>query len=188
MLQVLMFLLAAILVIVDQVTKYLAVYFLKDQPAVPLWTGVFELQYCENPGIAFSLLENQRWIFIPITFVVMVLLIVMMLCSDLRQYKLFSFSCALILAGGIGNLIDRVAYGYVVDFLYFKLIDFPIFNFADCCVVVGAILLFAFLLFGCSDSDFGSVRSLIFGSKASGKEIAHDDRNENLDNSSDGEG
>ncbi len=183
MLTVWMFLLSAALIIIDQVTKALAVAFLKEQPALPLWEGVFELQYCENPGIAFSLLENQRWLFIPLTCIVMILLIIMLLRSDLRHSKMFSFSGALILAGGIGNLIDRIAYKYVVDFLYFKLIDFPIFNFADCCVVIGAILLFAYLLFGCKDSDFSNLKGLIFGSTSTTKEQTNDDRDQNVDHS-----
>lgn len=181
MLSVWMFILSAVLIAVDQVTKQLAVFFLKDQPAIPLWEGVFEFRYCENPGIAFSLLENQRLLFIPATCLVMIVLVIMMLRSDLRHSKLFSLSCAMILAGGIGNLIDRIAYKYVIDFLYFKLIDFPIFNFADCCVVIGAILLFAYLLFGCKDSDFTSLKSLIFGTKSTAKELRDDDRNQDLD-------
>ena len=181
MLTVWMFVLSAVLVVIDQVTKSLAVSFLKDQPALALWEGVFELQYCENPGIAFSLLENQRWLFIPATCLVMIVLIIMLIRSDLRHSKIFSLSCALILAGGIGNLIDRIAYKYVIDFLYFKLIDFPIFNFADCCVVVGAILLFAYLLFGCNDSDFSSLKGLIFGTKSNAKESPDDDRSKDVD-------
>ena len=181
MLTVWMFVLSAVLVVIDQVTKSLAVSFLKDQPALALWEGVFELQYCENPGIAFSLLENQRWLFIPATCLVMIVLIIMLIRSDLRHSTIFSLSCALILAGGIGNLIDRIAYKYVIDFLYFKLIDFPIFNFADCCVVVGAILLFAYLLFGCNDSDFSSLKGLIFGTKSNAKELLDDDRSKDVD-------
>lgn len=182
-LQILPFIAAMILVTADQLTKFLAIHYLKGQPAYPLWEGVFEFQYCENPGIAFSLLEHKQWLFIPATCLVMLLLTVMILRSDLRRSKLFTFSCALILAGGVGNLIDRIAYGYVVDFLYFKLIDFPIFNFADCCVVVGAIVLFAFLMFGCKDSDFNNLRGLIFGSQTRAKETTNDDRNESLDDS-----
>ncbi len=183
MLQIVMLVFSVVLVVIDQLTKSWAVLNLKDQPAIPLWRGVFELQYCENPGIAFSLLENQRWIFIPATCLVMILLLIMLLRSDLRHSKLFSLGCAMILAGGIGNLIDRVAYKYVIDFLYFKLIDFPIFNFADCCVVVGAIILFAYLMFGCKDSDFNNLRGLIIGSKTRAKELTNDDRNKNVDDS-----
>ena len=183
MLTIWMFLLSVILVVIDQVTKALAVMFLKNNPAFPLWEGVFELQYCENPGIAFSLLENQRWLFIPATCIVMAALVVMLIRSDLRHSKIFSASCALILAGGIGNLIDRIAYKYVIDFLYFKLIDFPIFNFADCCVVVGAILLFAYLLFGCKESDFPSFKGLLLGTTQKEKEQHNDDRNQDVDHS-----
>ncbi len=188
MLTVVMFLLSGVLVGIDQITKLLAVDHLKNQPAIPLWEGVFELQYCENTGVAFSLLEGQRWIFIPMTCLVIVLLTVMLLRSDLRHAWPFSLSCALVLAGGIGNLIDRIAYGYVVDFLYVKLIDFPIFNFADCCVVVGAILLFAYLLFGCKDIDAIGLRGMVIGSKKVGKEHAHDSANDSMDCPDRGEG
>lgn len=183
MLQIAMLLLSVGLVAIDQFTKSWAVMHLKDQAAIPLWRGVFELQYCENPGIAFSLLEHQRWIFIPTTCAVMILLVIMLLRSDLRHSKIFSLGCAMILAGGIGNLIDRIAYQYVIDFLYFKLIDFPIFNFADCCVVIGAIILFAYLMFGCKDSDLNNLCGLIFGSKTCTKELANDDRNQNMEDS-----
>lgn len=184
MLTVWMFVLSAVLVVIDQVTKALAVTFLKDQPAFPLWKGVFEFQYCENPGIAFSLLEDQRWLFIPATCLVMLVMIIMLIRSDLRHSKLFSLSCALVLAGGLGNLIDRIAYKYVIDFLYFKLIDFPIFNFADCCVVIGAFLLFGYLMFGCKDSDLDNLRGIIFGSKNQSKELFDDDRDQDVDRSS----
>jgi signal peptidase II len=182
MLAVWMFFLSACLVIIDQLTKWFAAVFLKSQPPISVWTDVFELRYCENPGIAFSLLENQRWVFIPMTCLIMALLIVMILRSDLRHSRMFSISCALILSGGIGNLIDRIAYKYVIDFLYFKLIDFPIFNFADCCVVVGAILLFVYLIFICKDSDITGFKGLIFGSKPLVKESKNDDRDKNVDN------
>ncbi len=184
MLAIWMFIVSAVLVFFDQLTKNMAVMYLKNEPAIPLWENVFELQYCENPGIAFSLLENQRWVFIPMTCVVIILFCVMLIKSDLRHSKLFSLSCALVLAGGVGNLIDRIAYKYVIDFLYFKLIDFPIFNFADCCVVIGAILLFIYLIFGCKGSDFPTLRGLIIGTKSATKEKPNDSGNQNVDSSS----
>jgi signal peptidase II len=113
----------------------------------------------------------------------MALLAVMLLRSDLRHSKMFSISCAMILGGGVGNLIDRLTYKYVVDFLYFELIDFPIFNFADCCVVVGAILLFVYILFICKESDISSLRGVVFGSKRNKKEQHDDNRDEDLDGS-----
>ena len=126
---------------------------------------MLELQYCENPGVAFSLLEHQEWIFVPVTVLAMVVMMAVLIRSRLCQNLLFRMSCILIIAGGIGNLIDRVALGYVVDFIYFKIIDFPIFNFADCCVVVGACLLVAYLLFVYKEREGESLLSLFFGIK-----------------------
>lgn len=162
----------ALLVTADQWTKYLAVAHLKGQEAIALWPGVFELTYRENPGVAFSLLENQRWIFIPVTVMVMAAVLLALIRSPLRKRWMFRLGCSMILAGGIGNLIDRIAYGYVVDFLYFKLIDFPVFNVADCCVVVGAIVFFVFLLFFCKEANDLPLRTLFFGIV---KKDKHDD-------------
>lgn len=159
------------LVVVDQLTKIWAVTQLHlSNRVISVVDGVFELRYAENPGVAFSMLEGQRWIFIPITIVFAVAVFVMMLRSPLRRYRLFNLTCVLILAGAIGNLIDRITYGYVVDFLYFRLIDFPIFNFADCCVVIGAVLLFVFVLFVMKEDDDTPLRTLFFGIEKKSKE------------------
>ncbi|MBQ8683321.1 MAG: signal peptidase II [Clostridia bacterium] len=171
MLQVMYFVIAAVLVGIDQLTKLWAASRL-NSPAGPiaLIPGVFELRYCENRGVAFSLLEGQRWLFIPLTLLTSALIVLILLRSTQRHRFLFSFSCSLVLAGGIGNLIDRIAYGYVIDFLYVKLIDFPIFNFADCCVVVGAFLLFGFLLFGLKGEEDTPLRTLLLGIPVRAKE------------------
>ena len=89
----------------------------------------------------------MRWIYIPLSIILTVVLVWLLAKSPLRQNGLFRFSCYLCLAGAIGNMIDRIALGYVVDFLYFKLIDFPIFNIADCYVVIATFLLAFFILF-----------------------------------------
>jgi signal peptidase II len=116
------------------------------------------------------MLEGQRWVFIPITLFISGVLLIMMLRSPLRRYQLFNITCVLVLAGAIGNLIDRIAYGYVIDFLYFRLIDSPIFNFADCCVVIGAVLLFVFVLFVMKEDDEMPLRTLFFGIEKKSKE------------------
>ena len=183
MLCVVSFLLAIVLVVIDQFTKQLAITHLMFQEPIPIIENVFSLQFRINTGIAMSMLEGERWLILPITCVVMALLAVMLLRSDLRHSKMFSISCAMILGGGVGNLIDRLTYKYVVDFLYFELIDFPIFNFADCCVVVGAILLFVYILFICKESDISSLRGVVFGSKRNKKEQHDDNRDEDLDGS-----
>lgn len=156
-------LLSAVLVGVDQLTKYYAVLFLKDQTPLVVWSQVFELQYHENNGIAFSMFAGLQWMIIPITVIAMAFIFVILWRSILNRYRLFRVSCILILAGGIGNLIDRAVFGYVVDFLYFRLINFPVFNFADCCVVIGAILLMVFIFFVCKEDDETPLRTVLFG-------------------------
>ena len=159
------------LIAIDQITKLWAVSQLHQADRViSIIDGVFELRYTENPGVAFSMLEGQRWIFIPITVLIGGCILIMMLRSPLRRYKLFNITSVLILSGAIGNLIDRIAYGYVIDFLYFRLIDFPIFNFADCCVVIGAFLLFFFVLFGMKEEENTPLLTLFFGINEKNKE------------------
>lgn len=159
-----MFLITGLLIGIDQITKIWAQTQLHQADRViPVIDGVFEFHYAENTGVAFSLLEGHRWIFIPVTIFVGGMILLMMLRSPLRRYRLFQVTCVLILSGAIGNLIDRIAYGYVIDFLYFRLIDFPVFNFADCCVVIGSILLFIFVLFVMKEDDEMPLCTLFFG-------------------------
>lgn len=157
------------LVGVDQLTKYYAVLFLKEQPSVVLWDNVFELKYIPNDGIAFSLFEGYYWLIIPITALAMVFVFILLWRSSLSRHWMFKTSCILILAGGVGNLIDRVVFGYVVDFLYFRLIDFPVFNVADCFVVIGAAVLIIFVLFVYKDDEEVPLRTLLFGVQKKGK-------------------
>lgn len=140
---------ASILLLIglDQFTKYLAVIFLKGTEGVALIPNVFELVYVENKGAAFGIMQGGRWIFIVLTGLVLAAMLVLVLRGKFRSYPWMNVASTLIIAGGIGNLIDRIAYGYVVDFLYVKLINFPVFNVADCCVVIGAILLLILFLF-----------------------------------------
>ena len=147
MLQFILLLATAVLVGIDQLTKYLVTSNMQLGQSIPVIDGVFELLYHRNPGAAFGILPNQRWIFITFTFIVMLVILVILMSGKFRKYKLANAAGVLILAGGIGNMIDRLASGYVVDFLYAKFINFPIFNFADCCVVIGAALLLVAFLF-----------------------------------------
>lgn len=154
---------AAILILLDQFSKLWAVAQLKDGTVMPVIEGVFEFRYTENHGVAFSMLQGQRWLFIPLTILVALVIMIVMFRSPLRKRLLFSTTCVLIFSGAVGNLIDRITYGYVIDFLYFRLIDFPIFNFADCCVVVGSVLMFLFVLFGMKGEEDTPLRTLFFG-------------------------
>ena len=136
-----------ILVAADQLTKYWASTSLIHQ-AIELIPGVFEFHYVENRGAAFGILQNQQWFFIIGTIIMMFVLVSMYRKFPLEKRCFWlRVSCMMIISGAIGNLIDRVKMQYVVDFLYFKLIDFPVFNVADCYVVVGVgILILVFFL------------------------------------------
>ena len=128
---------AAVAVAADQLTKYLAVLYLKPIHSFPLWQDVFHLTYLENRGAAFGMLQNQRWLFLVVTLLT-VAIIVAYILYDKKMRVLTGIALALIAGGGVGNLIDRMATGAVVDFLDFTLINFAIFNVADICVCVGA--------------------------------------------------
>ena len=132
--------LLAIVVLVgaDQLIKLWAATSLIQQP-VSVVDGVFELQYLENRGAAFGILQDHRWVFMVLTGI-FVLVALYALIFKKFAHPVTKWAVVLLCAGGMGNMIDRIFRGYVVDMFYFKLIDFPIFNFADCCVVIGAIL------------------------------------------------
>ena len=147
MLQILMLIATVLLVAFDQITKGWALTLLKPVSPYVLWDGVFELYYTENTGAAFGIFDNQRWILLGVTTVALLALLYVMMTGKLGRHWLVTVTSTLILAGGVGNLIDRIFRGYVVDFFYFKLINFAIFNVADCFVVVGATLLLVYFLF-----------------------------------------
>lgn len=149
-----------LLVALDQLTKHMAVIYLKDQPAISLIPGVFQLQYLENRGAAFGFFQNKQLFFLVGT--VLVLLVVLYFYARIpyqKRYALMKCYLVLLISGALGNLIDRVRFQYVVDFFYFSLIDFPIFNVADCYVVVACILFAFSILFYYTEEEL-SVFSL----------------------------
>ena len=121
----------------DQLTKWLAVTLLQGNPSVPIIPGALQLTYLENPGAAFGMLQNNRWVFLIISTVGILAVLAYMLIKR-PSSKLLCLALSFIVGGGIGNMIDRVLLGYVVDFVDFCLINFAIFNVADCFVCVGA--------------------------------------------------
>lgn len=143
-----------VLVCIDQFTKYLVVGHLKDRPAYVLIRNIFQLEYLENRGAAFGILQNQR-----VFFYISVLLItaaVIWFYSKVpmeKKYLPLRICAVLIVAGAFGNCIDRIRLNYVVDFFYFKLIDFPIFNVADIYVTVAAFLLVILILVYYKEED-----------------------------------
>ena len=133
----------------DQITKVWATAALSGGRDIPIWNGVFHLQYVKNTGAAFGMLGGKQVFLIVIT----TLIIIGMLVYYRKLPKTFwgnwsKVSFVLIISGAIGNLIDRVFLNYVRDFLYFKLINFPVFNVSDILVVVGVCLLVIAMIFG----------------------------------------
>ena len=126
----------------DQFTKTLAVDHLKGQDPFILIKNVFQFEYLENHGAAFGILQNKQIFFFIIVLIISVFIIWFYLHVPMTKKLLPLRICAVfIFSGAIGNFIDRLKLGYVVDFFYFKLIDFPVFNVADIYVTVGTFIL-----------------------------------------------
>lgn len=147
-----------ILIAIDQYTKYLAVLHLKDKPAYTVLNGVIELNYLENKGAAFGILQNQRMFFIFVAVIILLVIAYILLkMPNRRKYKLMRTLLSLIASGAIGNLIDRVRFDHVVDFIYITSINFPIFNVADIYVTVATAILVLALLFYYKEADLGFI-------------------------------
>lgn len=144
----------AVLTGLDQLTKQLAVRCLADGPFV-IWDGVFELHYSVNRGAAFGILQDKRLFFLISTCVILgVVLFFYSRIPQTKRYLPLQAVCLTIVAGALGNFIDRLRLEYVIDFLYFKLIDFPIFNVADCYVTVAAFCLIGLVMWYYNDEDW----------------------------------
>lgn len=148
------FLLALLFIAGDQVTKYYAILMLKNQAPYSVVDGVFELHYLENNGAAFGILQGQKFFFLFIAAIILGMIIyVLFKMPYQKKYIKLHITLVLIASGAIGNLIDRIRYDYVVDFLYFSLINFPVFNVADIYVTLAAFFLVILLLFVYKETD-----------------------------------
>lgn len=146
------------LILFDQYTKRQAVIYLKDKPAYNLVNGILELNYLENQGAAFGMLPNQKVFFVFVGVVILCVVgYVLYKIPDHKKYTILHFLLSLIVAGCIGNMIDRVRYDYVVDFIYFVRINFPIFNVADIYATVSAVVLIFLLLFVYRENDLSFI-------------------------------
>lgn len=144
-----------LLVVFDQYTKYLAVIKLKDKDPFILIDGVLQFNYLENTGAAWGILSGKKILFVIVTSLILVFLIYFFVKMPLeKKYNPLKVLTIILIAGAIGNLIDRIRLNYVVDFIYFNLINFPIFNIADCYVTVSVILLIILYSFKYNDNDF----------------------------------
>ena len=129
----------------DQLTKWLAVVYLQGEPSFPLWKDVLHFTFVKNEGAAFGMLAGQRWIFMVVSSVAIIALTVYLIRWRPKS-RWVQISLAMIVGGGIGNMIDRIALGYVIDFIDFTLINFAVFNVADSFVTVGAFMMIGYLV------------------------------------------
>ena len=140
------FLFMGLMVAVDQYTKILAdANLVMHAPPVKAIPYILNFRLLYNEGAAFGMLSNHRYIFMSVTCVVVAAGLVLLLFRGFEK-SLVAFPVAMVVAGGIGNLIDRFYLGYVIDFFEFDFVEFSIFNVADCCVVVGASLLILYFI------------------------------------------
>jgi signal peptidase II len=141
--------LSIFIILADQITKSAATQYLMGQRPIEIIKNFVELHYVKNYGAAFGILQNQRWFFIVITSIVVFAMVVYMLRNSKNITILTKLSISMLSGGAVGNLIDRVRLGYVVDFikLDLKIYNFPVFNIADIFIVVGTALLVYTVLF-----------------------------------------
>lgn len=150
--------LVAIGILLDQWTKYMAVSKLKGNSPVILIDRVFQLCYLENRGAAFGIFQNRKVFFLICTLIILALVIYFYIrIPKSKRFCPLRLCMIFISAGAIGNMIDRIRLGYVVDFFYFNLIDFPIFNVADIYVTVSAFSLAALICFFYKEEDFEQI-------------------------------
>lgn len=130
---------------IDQVIKFFVNANLKEVGSVSVIDNLLSFTYVENNGVAFGSFAGNRWIFVVLTTALIAAILIYMFKKK-PQSKLFYASVALIVGGGIGNFIDRVLYGYVIDYISLSFFP-PVCNFADYCITVSTVLLMIYVLF-----------------------------------------
>ena len=137
--------LAVLLLFADQAVKFAVRANIELGWSVPFIPYVMDLTYVQNTGAAFSILERHTWL-LTLTSAAVVLVMCWLIVKGFFKNTLGRWAAALVLAGGMGNLIDRAVFGFVTDMFKTVFIDFPIFNVADCCITIGVPLLFLYVL------------------------------------------
>lgn len=142
------FLVALIAVIADVLSKWAVVERLKPLGSVTLIEGVLNFTYVENKGMAFGMLSGHRWVFMVFTVVLLIAIAAFLFYYRKSANLWLKVACGLVMGGGIGNMIDRISLGYVIDFIDFCAFDFWVwvFNVADACVCVGVFMLAVYLI------------------------------------------
>ena len=144
-----------LLIVLDQITKLFAIAHLKNIDSISLIRGVFELRYLENQGAAWGMFSGARFFFV--VFACLLSIVFAYIYFNMpteSKYNWMKLVIVLFISGALGNMIDRVVNGFVVDFFYFSLIDFPVFNVADIYITCGAFLFVILILFYYKDDDF----------------------------------
>lgn len=136
----------AVLTVIDQLTKYAAVATVKVNGPKDFLFGLMQFRYVENTGAAFSMFSENTSVLAVFSAVLIIAALVLLLLRKVKS-NFINTCIVLVIAGGIGNVIDRVRLGYVVDFIEPLFIDFAVFNFADCCITVGAFMLIGYQIY-----------------------------------------
>lgn len=149
----------AILTELDQITKVLAESKLMGKPDFKVIGDAFVFSYLRNAGAAWGMLSGKINLFIIFTVVIVLFVTYVIINMPVtKKYMPLLITCTLLVSGAAGNFIDRVRFGYVRDFIYFKLINFPVFNVADCYVTVSVVLLIILILFVYKEDDFNFLK------------------------------
>ena len=143
----------------DQITKVLAESKLMGKPDFKVIGDAFVFSYLRNEGAAWGMLSGKINLFLIFTVIVVLLVTYVIINLPVtKKYVPLLITCTLLVSGAAGNFIDRVRFGYVRDFIYFKLINFPVFNVADCYVTVSVVLLIILILFVYKEDDFNFLK------------------------------
>ncbi len=149
----------AVLTELDQITKVLAESKLMGKPDFKVIGDAFVFSYLRNEGAAWGMLSGKINLFLIFTVIVVLLVTYVIINLPVtKKYVPLLITCTLLVSGAVGNFIDRVRFGYVRDFIYFKLINFPVFNVADCYVTVSVVLLIILILFVYKEDDFNFLK------------------------------
>ena len=149
----------AVLTELDQITKVLAESKLMGKPDFKVIGDAFVFSYLRNEGAAWGMLSGKINLFLIFTVIVVLLVTYVIINLPVtKKYMPLLITCTLLVSGAAGNFIDRVRFGYVRDFIFFKLINFPVFNVADCYVTVSVVLLIILILFVYKEDDFNFLK------------------------------
>ncbi len=149
---------AAFAIALDQISKYIVVKQLKPVGTAAFIPYLIGFRYIENTGAAFGMMQGYRWLFITLSSVAIIAISVFLVVSRKKIHMLTGIGFAMIVGGGIGNQIDRILNGFVVDFIEFQFVEFAVFNIADSFVTIGAVIVIICALFIDKDlfsSDMG---------------------------------